>query len=389
MLQRHTLAQAVRMHGDAMLQKHPQNATVLRSLRAIAECRTAALGGHMDACTSCGTLRQSYNSCRNRHCPKCQGREREAWVQQRSEELPGQGCFHVVFTLPAQLNALCMEQPKEMYDALFAAAWQTVAGMARNPAHLGAEAGMIAVLHTWGQQLSLHPHVHCIIPAGGITLRGRWKSARGKGRYLFPVKVMAKVFRAKFMDQITAQVPIEPDLRRQLFTQSWVVFAKAPMGDVRQIVEYLGRYTHRTAIADQRIVSVGEDGVKFRYKDYRQGGKNSVMTLPGTEFLRRFCLHILPKGYRRIRHYGILSNRTKRSFLHLPTRPAQSSGGNSPSAKEGLGAVGKHLMCPCCGTPTMVTVQFIAPKRGPPIIITPSPWERAREGQTIRHYDTR
>lgn len=377
---RHTLAQAVRMHGDAMLQEHPQQATVLRTLRAIAECRTAALGGHIDACTTCGTVRQSYNSCRNRHCPKCQGRQREAWVQQRSEELPGQGCFHVVFTLPAQLNALCIAQPKEMYDALFAAAWRTVTGMARNPAHLGAEAGMIAVLHTWGQQLSLHPHVHCVIPAGGITLRGKWKSARGKGRYLFPTKAMAKVFRAKYMELITGSVPIDPEVRRQLFAKPWVVFAKAPMGDVRQIVEYLGRYTHRTAIADQRIVAVDQANVTFRYKDYRNGGKSSVMTLTGTEFLRRFCLHVLPRGYRRIRHYGILSNRTKRTLLHLPTRPAPGSGGSSPPGKEGQGEVGKHMICPCCNTPTMVTVQLISPKRGPPALHTT---------QTIRHYGTR
>lgn len=375
---RHTLAHAVRMHGEAMLREHPQPPTVLRTLRAISECRTAALGGHVDACTECGTVRMSYNSCRNRHCPKCQGREREAWVEQRSAELPGQGCFHVVFTLPAQLNALCISHPKEMYDALFAASWQTVTGMARNPRHLGAEAGMIAVLHTWGQQLSLHPHVHCIIPAGGITLRGHWKSARGKGRYLFPVKVMAKVFRAKYMASVTGSVPMDAAMRKQLFAQPWVVFAKAPMGDTRQIVEYMGRYTHRTAISDHRLVDVSKEGVTFRYKDYRQGGKSCVMTLTGTEFMRRFCLHILPRGFRRMRHYGILSNRTKHIFLDLEQKPAPDHGHAGAPAENAA----PHRVCPCCGTPTMVTVQLIAPLRGPPA-------SGGLSIQTIGHYASR
>lgn len=374
MRSRHTLAQAIGLHGESLLRHHPQQATVLRTLRAIMECRTSALGGHVDACTDCGTVRMSYNSCRNRHCPQCQGREREAWVQQRSEQLPGEGCFHVVFTLPAQLNALCIGHPKEMYDALFAAAWQTVTGMARNPAHLGAQAGMIAVLHTWGQQLTLHPHVHCIIPDGGVSLRGRWKSARGKGRYLFPVKAMASVFRAKFMAQITNMVPMDAAVRKQLFAQSWVVFAKAPMGNTRQIVEYLGRYTHRTAISNHRLVAVDNQNVTFQYKDYRQEGKSSLLTLTGVEFLRRFCLHILPKGYRRIRHYGILSNRTKHIFLHLEKKPAL--GGSSSLGKQGQEEL-RHKVCPCCGTPTMVTVQLIAPLRGPPSTLAI---------QTIGHY---
>jgi hypothetical protein len=371
---RHTLAQAIGLHGESLLRHHPQQATVLRTLRAIMECRTSALGGHVDACTDCGTVRMSYNSCRNRHCPQCQGREREAWVQQRSEQLPGEGCFHVVFTLPAQLNALCIGHPKEMYDALFAAAWQTVTGMARNPAHLGAQAGMIAVLHTWGQQLTLHPHVHCIIPDGGVSLRGRWKSARGKGRYLFPVKAMASVFRAKFMAQITNVVPMDAAVRKQLFAQSWVVFAKAPMGNTRQIVEYLGRYTHRTAISNHRLVAVDNQNVTFQYKDYRQEGKSSLLTLTGVEFLRRFCLHILPKGYRRIRHYGILSNRTKHIYLNLEKKPALDD--SSSLGKQGQEELG-HKVCPCCGTPTMVTVQLIAPLRGPPSTLAI---------QTIGHY---
>ncbi len=341
------------------------NGWQLRTLGAIKRCRTAELGGHIDACTGCGTIRISYNSCRNRHCPKCQGKEREKWIAKREEDLLPVPYFHVVFTLPDTLNRLAMHKPKEVYDSLFAAAWSTIETFGKDAKHLGAQTGMICILHTWGQQLTLHPHLHCIVPGGGLTKAKHWKTARNKGKFLFPVKAMSKVFRAKYVEAIKSKVPdLDKNLVNALFKKDWVVYAKRPFAGPEQVVEYLGRYTHKIAISNHRIESIDNKQVAFRYKDYRQEGKKQSMTLDGMEFIRRFALHILPKGFTRIRHYGILSGSTK--HIHIPQIRSQLPAQNEVKPKEVRQAEPYNpLICPCCKTATMVTIQILS-KRGPP-----------------------
>lgn len=271
------------------------------------------IGGHVDTCDNCGHLRISYNSCRNRHCPKCQQTNKERWILARQQQLLPVSYFHVVFTLPQELNNWCLHHPKQMYDLLFVASHQTIKSFAHDEKHLGAMAGMISVLHSWGQNLSLHPHVHCIIPGGGIAASGCWKKAKGNGRYLFPVKAMSIVFKNKYMQGFMQWLKsegktIETSIRETLYNKNWIVYAKQPFGGPQQVIEYLGRYTHKVAISNHRIVSIENDNVSFRYKDYADDCKQKTMTLEATEFLRRFCLHILPQGYRKIRYYGFLSN---------------------------------------------------------------------------------
>lgn len=333
------------------------NAWQLRALSAIKRCRTAALGGHIDACDACGTFQISYNSCRNRHCPKCQGHKREEWMQARSDELLPVPYFHVVFTLPASLNTLAMHQPREVYDMLFKAAWQTLHAFGKNR---GLHMGMIAILHTWGQNMSLHPHVHCIVPGGGVTKRGHWKNVRTDGKFLFPVKALSKVYRAKYVAMMRERAVGDEPLIQSLFDTPWVVYAKRPFGGPDAVVEYLGRYTHKIAISNHRIKRVDKRGVRFSYKDYRQGAKNKIMQLALPDFVKRFALHILPKRFVRIRHYGFLSTTWKRLKFKqlqqsLPEHQIKSQQENTP----------KHRQCPCCKKGTMHTI-LVFDVRGPP-----------------------
>lgn len=358
------VAGVLRAHWP-QVERHPQiNSWQLRTLGALLRCRTAALGGHLDACTSCGTTRISYNSCRNRHCPKCQGKNREDWILKREAELLPVPYFHVVFTLPSELNQLAMHRPREVYTCLFEAAWETLQTFGHDPKHLGAQTGMIAILHTWGQQLSLHPHLHCIVPGGGLSQSGKWKTARSKGKFLFPVKALSPVFRAKYVEKLKTKLPdISRELVNALFKKRWVVYAKRPFGHPKAVLEYLGRYTHKVAISNHRIQVVENGLVSFAYKDYRKAGKKLEMELEGMEFIRRFALHILPKGFVRIRHYGILSSTSKKVTLpeislQLKQRPLRQK---EPRKLEPY----NPKICPCCKTETMVTIEII-PKRGPP-----------------------
>ncbi|MEZ5047951.1 MAG: transposase, partial [Chitinophagaceae bacterium] len=257
------------------VEKMDLNVHQIKTIRAIKICRTKELGGHIDACTSCGTIHISYNSCRNRHCPKCQGHKREAWVQKREQELLPVPYFHVVFTLPSELNNLCMYKPKELYDSLFESAWQSIAqfGKTKN-LHMG----MITILHTWGQNLSLHPHVHCIIPGGGINAKGKFEKIRADGKYLFSVKALSKVFRAKMIASLRKRDINDKLLFDKLFNKNWVVYAKCPFGNTSSVIEYLGRYTHKVAIGNSRIKNVNQESVTFTYKDYKQGGSKKEMT---------------------------------------------------------------------------------------------------------------
>ncbi|MBK9732381.1 MAG: IS91 family transposase [Chitinophagaceae bacterium] len=347
------------------VEQHPQiNSWQLRTLGAIMRCRTAALGGHKDVCTACGTVRVSYNSCRNRHCPKCQGKEREQWIRDRETELLAVPYFHVVFTLPDTLNKLAMHQSGKVYDALFDAAWDTVKVFGGDVKHLGADTGMISILHTWGQQLTLHPHLHCIIPGGGLTRAGKWKKAKSNGKYLFPAKAMSKVFRAKYVAALKQRIPdVDRKLLNELFKNRWVVYAKRAFGNGQSVVEYLGRYTHKIAISNHRITAIEEDTVRFTYKDYRKGASKQELTLHAMEFIRRFTLHILPKGFVRIRHYGILSSTRKK--VALPVIKAQTSSITSVQSEVRELKTFDPKICPCCKTATMITIELL-PKRGPP-----------------------
>ncbi len=310
------LAQIIREFGFEFEQKHHPLKQHRRVLNALQICRTAALGGHVDKCSDCNHERISYNSCRNRHCPKCQATNRERWILEREKDLLPVNYFHVVFTLPHELNDLCLHYPKEMYTILFSTSKETITTFGNDEKHLGAKTGMISILHTWGQNLSLHPHVHMIVPGGGITEDGKWKQAKSNGQFLFPVQAMSVVYRGKFMEQLklfcdAIKKPLNVQLRKLLYKKNWVVYAKEPFFGPKQVIEYLGRYTHRVAISNHRIKKVENEKVSFAYKDYATGGKQKLMTLEAMEFLRRFCMHIMPPKFMKIRHYGILSSRAK------------------------------------------------------------------------------
>lgn len=333
------------------------NTWQLRTLNAIKKCRTAALGGHVDACDECGNMSISYNSCRNRHCPKCQGKNREDWILKRETELLPVPYFHVVFTLPEAINPLAMHHPKLVYDNLFEATWQTLRQFGKNQ---GVQMGMIAVLHTWGQNLSLHPHLHCIVPGGGVDKNGQWKNIRADGKFLFHVKALSKVFRAKFCEKLKQQDAVQyQKIREELWQNPWVVFAKRPFGSPKSVVEYLGRYTHKIAISNHRIKSIDNENVTFDYKDYKQKGIKKQMTLTHQEFIRRFALHILPKRFVKIRHYGFLSSTWKRQKL----QNLQLSLGIQPKAKQEKNAT--LSKCPNCKTGNLHTL-LVFDKRGPP-----------------------
>ena len=358
------VAGVLKKHWPQVLAHVGINSWQARVLSAVKNCRTAAMGGHVDACTDCGIVRISYNSCRNRHCPKCQGRNRELWIASRESELLPVPYFHVVFTLPDTLNLLALHQPKAVYDALFEAAWGTINTFGNNPENLGAATGMISILHTWGQQLSLHPHLHCIVPGGGLSKQGQWKTAKSKGKYLFPVKAMSKVFRAKYAEALKAKISnLDKSLVNALFKKEWVVFAKRPFGNPQSVIEYLGRYTHKIAISNHRIKNVDQKTVTFSYKDYRKSGQKDEMTLDAIEFIRRFSMHILPKGFVRIRHFGILSSTRKKEAIPVI---------KDQFPKEALLLAGPRILetynpkiCPHCKTETMITLEILT-KRGPP-----------------------
>ena len=295
-----------------------KNSWKSRTLHAIRKCRTKELGGHIDKCDCCGKISISYNSCRNRHCPTCQGHKTEQWTQARLRELLPVKYFHVVFTIPDVLNDIAFKEPSAIYSILFKSAWETLSQFATNPKHLGAKMGMIAVLHTWGQNLQLHPHLHCIVPGGGVSVSGKWKNSKSKGKYLFNVKSVSKVFRAKFVKHLRKELPnIEQEIYDKLFEKQWVVFAKRPFLKAETVVEYLARYTHKIAISNHRIINIDKENnkVTFSIKDYRKNGKKTTMTLDADEFIRRFSLHVLPKGFTKIRHYGFLSSAWKKSKL--------------------------------------------------------------------------
>ena len=325
------VADILRAHGQTYCARYPVAPLQAAVLRRLVACRTAALGGHVDACQRCSYTRVSYNSCRDRHCPKCQGVKRAQWLQARLERLLPVEHFHVVFTLPAALYPLMLYHPRQLYDLLFQAASQTLLTLAADRKRLGAQVGLTAILHTWGQNLLFHPHLHCVVTGGGLSPDGsRWVAARPG--YLLPVKVLGRLFRGKFLagiqqayqaGQLTLAGSVaslaQPQAFRRwldtLYRQNWVVYAKRPFGGAQQVFRYLGRYSHRVAIANSRLLALENGQVSFHWKDYADDHRTKVMRLSADEFIRRFLLHVLPKRFVRIRHYGLLAGRNVATHL--------------------------------------------------------------------------
>jgi len=328
------MADIVRCAGQAFIERSRKwiNWQHQKVLLAITRCRTAALGGHRDRCTGCGhTTRISYNSCRNRHCTRCQGNARRRWLKARERELLPTRYVHAVFTLPRELAPLTLQNKRLIYNLLFHASAETLLEVARDPRHLGAEIGFFSVFHSWNQRLQFHPHIHCVVAAGGITpTHSDWISARRS--FFLPIGVLSRVFRGKFVaglkrrfqqHQLTFAGSLKPlenqkafrSFLRPLFRENWVVYAKPPFGGAQHVLNYLARYTHRVAISNHRLVAFQNDRVSFRWRDYAHGGKNKVMTVSADEFLRRFLLHVLPKGLVRIRHFGFFANRRRETAL--------------------------------------------------------------------------
>ena len=361
------VATILNRHWEKTNEQLKLNGWQWRTLNAIRRCRSAEMGGHIDQCDHCGHLQISYNSCRNRHCPKCQGQQREAWMEARRGDLLPVPYFHVVFTLPEAINQLCLYKPAQVYNPLFTVAWSTIQSFAADPKYLGGSTGMICIMHTWGQTLSLHPHLHCIIPAGGITTAGYWKRTRNQGKFLFPVKALSKVFRARYVAALRKSFPEKENIFfEDLFKTNWVVYAKRPFGGPQQVIEYLGRYTHKIAISNHRITAIDNDTVSFTYKDYRESAKCKSMTLPAAEFIRRFAMHILPRGFVRIRHYGLLSNKIKESALsQIRGQLGQVNPVIITNEIIQINDLPAGYTCPCCKKGIMIRVLDFD-FRGPP-----------------------
>jgi hypothetical protein len=373
------LADIVHAHGSEVRRRHRLAAVQERALRAIATCRTAARGGHVERCDRCGATRAVYHSCRNRHCPRCQTLAQQRWLEARRKELLPIEYFHVVFTLPHELNRFAQHRPRVIYRLLFQAAAETLQAFARDPKHLGGELGITAVLHTWGQNLSQHIHLHCVVTGGALAPDGsRWIAAR-RG-FLFPVRALSKVFRGKYLEGLQrafeqGQLPCEEcvaHLVRILHRQSWVVYAKRPFAGPEQVLAYLGQYTHRIAISNHRIVGLRDGIVRFRWRDYANGNRSQVMELSAVEFLRRFLLHVLPTGFVRIRHFGLFANRSRRDKL----QHCRELHGKTPSEperpRETVEAMIRRLtgldlcVCPVCHEGRMTIAATLAPGDPPP-----------------------
>jgi hypothetical protein len=356
-----------------------------RVLRDLVRCRTAELGGHVEQCDGCGHQRIAYNSCRNRHCPRCQAAARAEWLDQRAAELLPVEYFHVVFTLPAELGPIALQNQRLVYGTLLQASAQSLLQLVRDPQHLGADIGFLAVLHTWGQNLHLHPHVHCVVPGGGISLEGdRWVSCRPG--FFLPVRPLGRLFRGKFLAMLQRgydqghlrfhgqqQHLADPQAFRALmqacWQTEWVVYAKPPFGGPEQVLKYLARYTHRVAISNARLVKVQDDQVFFRWKDYADGNRQKVMALQAVEFVRRFLLHVVPSGFVRIRHYGLQANRVRAENLarcRVLLGVGQGSGGSGAAPAEPQQSKPEaqtRRRCPECGQGHMVVIGQVEPVR--------------------------
>jgi hypothetical protein len=385
------VADVFRQYAPLYLARHGVSPQQHRVLKDIQVCRTAALGGHVERCDRCGHQATSYNSCRNRHCPKCQGPARARWLNAREGELLPVPYFHVVFTLPGLLAPLALQNPVVVYNLLFQAVAATLLEVAANPRRMGARLGFLTVLHTWGQNLMHHPHIHCVVPAGGLSPDGAsWVA--GRAGFFLPVRVLSRVFRGKFISLLKAALgrgelefhgslkPLAaPAAMERLLDRSvaseWVVYAKPPFGGPEQVLKYLARYTHRVAISNSRLLRLEDGKVTFRWKDYAHGNRPGVMTLDATEFIRRFLLHVMPKSFVRIRYYGFMANRHRARNLqhcrHLLGRsqapPAEKCGQADPSIKPGEAPFAG--CCPLCRQGRMRIVERLWPAALPGAVI--------------------
>jgi Putative transposase/Transposase zinc-binding domain len=383
------VADVIRTHGDAFLDTYggALSPEQRRALIDLARCRTSALGGHVEECDRCGHRQIAYNSCRNRHCPKCQATAAARWVEDQAADLLPVEYFHVVFTLPAALGPVALQNQRVAYGLLFRAAAETLLQIAADPKHLGAEIGFLAVLHTWGQNLQHHPHVHCVVPGGGLSFDDAHRVSCPRG-FLFPVRVLGRVFRGKFLDLLRAAFDrgkltfrgklsalADGDHFHRLLTATaqteWVVYAKPPFGGPEQVLKYLARYTHRVAISNRRLLGLRDGRVRFRWKDYARGGKRRTMKLEATEFLRRFLLHVLPPGFVRIRHYGFLANRHRLEKLALCRESLSDSVSPEARSPEPVPIPGARVtqarcahVCPACGLGRMVVIEELPPTPG-------------------------
>lgn len=391
------MADIFRQIGPAYRQEHADALSRGQrcAMSAIERCRTAALGGHVEQCDACGHQRISFNSCRSRHCPKCQSLVRAQWLEDRQAELLPVEYFHVVFTVPQEIAAIAYQNKDVVYDILFRATAETLRTIAADPKHLGAEIGFIAILHTWGQNLLHHPHLHCVVPGGGISPDGeRWIACRPG--FFLPVRVLSRLFRRLFLAQLQqafddgklhffnslAALQDPASFAKHLAPAKhaeWVVYAKAPFGGPEQVLQYLGRYTHRVAISNNRLIDFADGQVTFEWKDYRHESRNKLMRLDAQEFIRRFLLHVLPPGFQRVRHYGILANRHReaklercRQLLAAPAPVVELSDTPLDYRDHYERLTGLSLRdCPQCGRGQMVCIESLLPQtlaRGPPPI---------------------
>lgn len=381
------LADIFRQHGADFLRTHSASLSPeqRRVMRAITSCRTAVLGGHVEECDRCGERRISDNSCRNRHCPKCQALTKAQWLAEREAELLPVTYYHVVFTLPEEMAAIALQNQRVVYDLLFQATAETLRRIAADPRHLGAELGFLAVLHTWGQNLCHHPHLHCVVPGGGLSRDGRhWVACRAG--FFLPVKVLSRLFRRLFFTALAqawergalafhgrlrhlAEARLFQEALTEVRKKEWVVYAKRPFGGPAQVLDYLGRYTHRVAISNHRLLKLAEGQVSFRWRDYRHGNQEKVMTLAAREFIRRFLLHVLPRGFQRLRHYGFLSNRCRveklaccRELLGVGRLRAAAPVAQDDQEPEATVTDASLGQCPACGAGRLRRVAVLAPE---------------------------
>jgi len=363
------LADVISRFGNLFVEQCNPNSFQQRVLNAISVCRTSELGGHKEACDCCGKIRVSYNSCRNRHCPKCQASKQALWVDDLLQAALAVKHYHMVFTVPHGLNTLVLLDSPGFYKLLFNAVWETIRQFGYT--RFSVESGAICVLHTWGQDLSLHPHIHCIVPAAGETLAGNMKHIGSSGKYLFPVRQLSLVFRGKLLESLKKQLKKQTLLDRyqplldEAWKRPWVVFCEPSMAGAEHVVKYLGQYTHRVAITNQRITGIGDHGVTFMHKDYADGAKQKPITLGGVEFLRRFCQHILPFRFVKIRRYGIYSSKARAAARKKEHRLAE------PKLKESNQERLKRLtgfdvlLCPFCRQGIMKVVEALPRIRSP------------------------
>lgn len=372
-----TVGEVIRGCRDEFLEEYGARLTPEqhRALKDLASCRTAALGGHVLGCTECGHRQIAYNSCGNRHCPTCQATAAARWLEARAAELLPTPYFHIVFTLPNALDRIALANPRVVYDLLMRATAETLLEVAADPRHLGARIGVLAVLHTWGQNLQFHPHVHCVVPGGGSSADGtRWVAS--PGNFFLPVRVLSRVFRGKFLAGLRAalakgELRFAADQFEQTLSAAartdWVVYAKRPFGGPEQVLKYLAQYTHRVAISNARLLDFEDGMVRFRYKDYAHGNRKRVMTLSALEFVRRLLLHVLPTGFARIRHYGIQANRHRHEKLALCRQLLGSEKAAEPVSSEATGQPGESpsitptRVCPVCGSGQMIMIGVLPP----------------------------